>query len=174
MIFDAKYWKADLRRIAKVLDRRRTRGTWRRTSYGPFERDVMFGFYAIRKLSESHRLNEHFGGRQVPVITYPWNGRRVGYFAWPNIQDHFDLTRPTLKRESVKDLCDWIIHSSVFSPWFTSANRLAGIFFCSDRRKHVEVIRLDIQRAIDLFRAASGSRPAGWLRVAPRQNRQVL
>jgi hypothetical protein len=174
VIFETRYWKQDLRRIAEALDRRSHQRTWREASHARLEREIMVGFYAIRKLNESHRLREQFDGIAVPLVSFPSLGRRIGYFVWPTVENHFDLAKPRPTSKAVKFVCDQIIHSWVFSPWFDRTNRLAGVFFSSDKKKGTEVYRMDLQRIIDLFRAAAGSRPKGWLRVAPARNRQVM
>jgi hypothetical protein len=174
VIFNSIPWKLDLKRTASDLGKRKRQRVWRHSSYAKLEREIMVGFYAIRKLSESHRLAEDFGRINVPVVTFPWIGKTVGYFVWPEVEKHFDLTSAKNTVCSVEFLWNQIIHTSVFSPWFTPTGELAGIFFASDRKKHTEVYRLELQRIIDIFNAAAGSRPKGWLRIAPDRNLQVM
>lgn len=174
MIFETRFWKRDLRKIADEMNRRANQRVWREASYAQFERQIMVGFYAVRKLNGARRLNEQFGGVQVPLVSFPSLGKRIGYFVWPTVEEHFDLAKPKQTSQALSFVCDQIIHSWVFSPWFNQNNRLAGVFFSSDRKKATEVYRLGLQRIVDLFRAAAGSRPKGWLRVAPERNRQVM
>lgn len=174
MIFETRFWKNDLRKSADKLAQRASQRVWREASYGQLEREIMIGFYALRKLSESRRLSEHFLNVPVPLVTFPSLGKPIGYFVWPTVEKHFDLTKPTGTSRPVSFLCNQVIHSWVFSPWFDGSNRLAGVFFSSDRKRTAEVYRLELQRIVELFRTASGSRPKGWLRVAPARNRQVM
>jgi hypothetical protein len=56
MIYESHYWKDELQAIAKKLRRRRAQRRWSESSFANLEKEVMVGFYSVRKLYEASKL----------------------------------------------------------------------------------------------------------------------
>ena len=136
----------------------------------------MLGFYAIRKMSY-----EAFQPVKAPpvirLVAFPRNRKRLSPISYPEVAEAFDLTAPAKPAAmTVLDVCNQVIHSYFFALWFDTNRRLRGVFFCSDRRKDVEVYLLELPTIIKLFDdvAASRSPFASLAHFYPERNRVVF
>ncbi len=130
MIFNVKYWKRDFKRLAIELRRRQEQLRWPDESYASLEKSIMMGFYAIRKLLDAFQpmmpvnKNALFDLTSFPSLNKPfWK------LSWPEINEHFDVTKPTVLKKDLKFICDQMVHTHLFTPWFDTNTRLAGVFF---------------------------------------------
>ncbi|MEK6263081.1 MAG: hypothetical protein AABP62_31255 [Planctomycetota bacterium] len=163
-------WKQQLKRTAAELDRRRSQVFWRASSYASLEQTVMFGFYAVRKLIEGGWVDHRLRDTLVPVTSFPALPRPVMHrFAYPTVDQHFDLSRPQQQQLTLKKVCDQIIHSFVFTPAF-AANRLVAIYFSSYKCRN-KVHRAEITELAKVWRATAASRYVLLLHSGPEFNR---
>jgi hypothetical protein len=71
VIGDSVPWKIELLRIAARLERRKTQKRWTQQTTFLVERDIMIAAFAIRKLTEAHKLSDDVARREVVVIQHP-------------------------------------------------------------------------------------------------------
>jgi len=172
MIFDAQYWKRDLKRLANQLRNWQTQRRWPRASFGSLEKSIMVGFYAIRRLLEAFQPMLPIERADLYQLTvFPSSNKRFSQLIWPNVHEHFDLAKPKTDRQPLSFICNQVIHSYVFAPWSDANGRLAGIFFSSDRKKHCELFRMEIEAIIKLFEQVAMGKGKWLLRFGPEKNR---
>jgi hypothetical protein len=152
MIYESHYWKDELQAIAKKLRRRRAQRRWSESSFANLEKEVMVGFYSVRKLYEASKLSEATVNRQIPVSVFPSNGKTVHKLNWTYFWEHYDLESPISESRDTLTLCNQFVHSYIFCPEFSEhKNLLDGIFFASDRQRHKSLSRISIEEIARLF-----------------------
>ncbi len=167
--------------MAGDLRRRQSQLRWTAASYAGLERTIMLGFYAIRKLMDSFQpMLPKESRSSIELQSFPSTGKGFSELFWPTVEEHFDLSSPKIIRLETRMVCNQVIHSYVFSPWFDRSNRLEGLFFCS--REEAEgkkgqpgrVFRLELQSVINLFEIVATRRGKWVLRAGPEKNLQVM
>jgi len=154
MIWETKYWKADLRRRAAWLKRRQEQqARFSLKQFAEIEQNVMIGFYCIRKLIEADDLSPRLAQKRIKVDSFPFNGEPVDLTNWDMIGLHYTLTHKKASQMPVLWLCHQFVHSYVFIPSFRgSYGPLDGIYFNSDREKHRFLYRVTTRSIISMFR----------------------
>src|SRR5688572_15709380 len=77
MISESYYWKRDLLKLARKLTKRKSNDFWRESDYGEFEKEIMIGFYIIRKLRHSFKLSNITVSTRVRGRKIPNNGKAI-------------------------------------------------------------------------------------------------
>jgi hypothetical protein len=153
MISDSIPWREELWRVADRLERKAQQKRWTERSSFLVERDMMTSAYAIRRLSEAHKISDDLARTRVPVVRYG----RVGTV--PDIWDrhefwtHYDLENGKRDLITIPHLCNQLIHSFV---WIISGNEdtelFDGAFVASEKERVKHLYFLPVQSLIDLCR----------------------
>ena len=78
MIYESHPWRADLKRFARTLAAARVKTADDETENARIERAVMYGFFALRKLEDSHKLTRDTEARKQTWQRFPaLAGRRM-------------------------------------------------------------------------------------------------
>ena len=165
MIWESAYWKEELFRNAKRLRRRKTQQRWTERSHAGLEKDVMIGFYSIRKLIESHKISDELRDRLVPLQCYPWSGKEVTYMNWDKLDRNYDLESPELLQQSVAWISNKLVHSFVFMAKCSEGGGLESILFNSDHTRRKYLYKIEIDRLINLFEEVGRNDPASFSAV---------
>jgi hypothetical protein len=130
-----------------------------RSSSG-LEKDVMIGFYVIRKLIEAHTVSDEIANRDLSLQGHAWIGSAVTFMNWDKIDKHYDLGHSIPVTNKVRWLADQIIHSFVFMPCFDENGRLHSIFFNSDRSRLKYLYKLPVDDITALFEQVGANDPS--------------
>jgi hypothetical protein len=161
MIDESWYWKVDLMKRAKYLRSKSTQKRWPEASLARCEQNVMFGFFAVRKLIESRKLTEKVSRMSLQVQNYPPKGRKIHHFNVHRIDDLYDLTRPKAGRVGLPFLCNQVVHSYVFSWTFEEPLTLSGVLVSSDRERSKRLLQISIAAIIRTFEAIGSDDAVG-------------
>lgn len=160
MIWESAFWKEELFRHARRVQRRQTLRRWGERSTAGLEKDLMIGFYSIRKLVEAHKVSDEIRDRGVCLQGYPWTGSPVNFMNWDKIGQKYDLEHPVEVKRTVIWLASQIIHSFAFMPCFDTETRLDSILFNSDRTRRQHLYRMRVDEIIALFEEVGANHPA--------------
>lgn len=175
MIWATRYWKRQLLRTATELRKMQKQSRWPDASYARLENHVMIAFYAVRKLLYAFQPMLTIEKRTtVQVTKFPYRGNRFLSLEWPELDEHFDLRKPTQETRGIEFICNQVIHSYVFTPWFDAGDRLRGFFFVSDHEKENGVFRLEIDATIQLFERIAAEEGKWRMRFGPEKNEHVM
>lgn len=163
MIYESHFWKEEIGRIAKRMRARATQKRWPAKSEAKVEIDVFFVFYAIRKLLEAQKLSIHFTELKLPVKaflsvshTYRRNRHRL--------EEGFDLENPNEEELELRELCNQIVHSYIFSIVRDEETRgLSGIVFCSDKKRNQKMYYLELSSLTQLLDEIANDYPQGTI-----------
>jgi len=159
MIYESKYWKDDLLRKAASLEKKKRQKRWLESSYAMFEKDIMIGFYTIRKLMESYKVDTAYSSKQVHLHSHELkDGPSTLWKRW-EFFEVYDME--VSKKETMKliDVCNQIIHSFHFFVAWSEDSDLEGIYFNSDRLRQQRLLFLEVDKIIDLFNEIGNNYP---------------
>lgn len=160
MIYESHYWKDELLRIARSLERRRTQKRWPEASFAGVEKSVMLAAYIIRKLAEAKKLSDATVDGAVAITGHGWLGKPVHHLSRLDIDELYDLENPKHVTLSLLKVCHLLIHSYVFMTEFSETNEFDGLFFNSDRTRHQTLYYISISEFVRVLRGAGEDYPA--------------
>ena len=70
MIWESAYWKEELLGHARRIRRRQALKRWGDCASAGLEKDVLIGFYSIRKLIEAHKVSDEIRNRCLRLQGY--------------------------------------------------------------------------------------------------------
>ena len=156
MIVESYVWRVYLaRELRKIRRRIETTSGTRRSDVR--ERTAalveIFAFtsaFIARKLMESNKLSDDVREEPIPVEAYPRldDGRVLIYLDRFEFFSFYDLESPRAITVSGRDLCNYLIHSYVFSPneGEEETSRVSSIFVNSDQLK--EEVLYEVQLGV--------------------------
>lgn len=159
MIWHSVYWKEELFRHGRKLRRRQNQKSWVERSTAGLEKEVMIGFYAIRKLIEAHAISDELRDRPLRLQAYPWTGSRVTFMNWDKIDQKYDLDKPVWVSKSVMWIANQFIHSFAFMAGLNPEGGL-DILFNSDRTRRDYLYSIPVDSVITLFEEVGDNDPA--------------
>ena len=117
MIAESHSWKNELIIISNRIEKQvHTKKDWSGKKYTRFEKDVMFGFYIIRKLIESKKLTNRIISTNIKCDKYPNSGMDVTFMNNHRIPDLYDFKTKSNQKFELKILLNQFIHSYIFHP----------------------------------------------------------
>ena len=134
VIYDSVEWKARLLRIKRRLlffakSAKHCKGSSFFTLR--FDEQLLLSSVIIRKLVESGKLSDEADTYTIPVKQY--RPLRNICLMHHHIEDgDYDFTEPSSLNVKGNDLCNWIIHSYVYSTYSDIHNSISGFFVSSD------------------------------------------
>ena len=158
MIHESEYWKTPLLRAATWLEKLRiTEGSAER-SLVRVEKELFFGFYAVRKLLDTFEVSDRTKTMIFELKWFPCVGR-VDYFNAHRIDELFNLNKINKETRDVQFLCNQFIHSFIFVPVEGEQAQLLGFYICSDRTRHEKLYFIEIQQVLSIFRTVGRDYP---------------
>lgn len=180
MIYESYYWRKELLKLAAKIEKRIPyKRSWTDSQNGDFEKEIMIGFYIIRKLKDSFKLTNNIISTNMKGFKYPSKGKLVTLMNSHRFMELYEFEQPKKDKFSLTFLINQIVHSYIFSPKFdvnrdnaiknlenktsiswedvddaikTMKIELVGILFCSDDKRNEFLYELEIKDIIDLFR----------------------
>lgn len=132
------------------------------------EQDIFLSAYAIRKLMDACKISHEVESTSLPGLEHSASGRTVDLMNWHRLDELYDLSKGVEVCVGLRDFCNEIVHSFVFSLTFTQRGGLDGFFVASDREKDRRLVYFDIGSVIDALMRVAGDDivSAHWSRDA--------
>ncbi|MBA3987207.1 MAG: hypothetical protein H0X63_11695 [Flavobacteriales bacterium] len=169
MIYESYYWKKELLTLADKLHKRtKSKRWWTEAQHGTFEKEVMIGFYIIRKLIEAKtKLTNALVATKFKGIKYPNNGKKVTWRNNHRFHECYDFEKPLTSKYDIIFLCNQFVHSYIFSPCFSSEDEsenspmtLSSIHFSSDDKRNDWLFEISIESVIKIFKDIGNDYPS--------------
>jgi hypothetical protein len=159
MIWESHFWKDDLLAVAARMRKRCTQRLWPERSLMNVEKDVFIGFYIVRKLIEAKKLSTSTAKHQLTVSVFSSTDKDVTLINRHKIEDLYDLSSPTASTLSLLSVCNQIIHSYVFLTDHSDEGGLAGVYFCSERKRRECLYHLSLKLLVGAFELVGNDYP---------------
>jgi len=157
MIYESYYWKTELIKLSKKLTKRIPyKRFWTDAQNGAFEKEIMIGFYIVRKLIESQKLPNRLVSTKIVGRKFPNKNVTVHLMNTHRFYEHYDFENGKTDKFDLKFLINQIVHSYIFSPEFdineeTGEMTLSSIHFCSDDQRNKWIYEPRLSTIINLF-----------------------
>jgi hypothetical protein len=156
MILDSWVWKRDLARRGDVLQKRIQQQRWTEASCANVERDIFLSAYVVRKLLEAGKISDEVESTSLRAVEYYLRKEcTVDIMNWHKLDELYDLSSGTETVVNIREYCNQIIHSFVFSLSFSESGGLDGFFVASDREKDRRLLYLNISTVAEALRCVT-------------------
>jgi hypothetical protein len=165
MIHESYYWKKELVKLStKIAKRIQIKRFWSESQFGTFEKEIMIGFYIIRKLIEAKKLTNSKVSTKIGIIRFPNKGMKVHRMNNHKFFEFYDFDKGNTVKVNVIFLCNKIVHSYIFSPRFEKdeANNLilSSVLFCSDEDRNDFLFEINIGCIVEFFKTLGNDYPS--------------
>lgn len=158
MIVDAAGWKQQLAVAADVLERQIETTAWPPDTQLRLERAVMVSAYALRKLSEAEQLSVGFIEQQVPVVVCRSHEPHADIDfdrSTVDLFDRYDMAGGQDRTWALNQLCNRIIHSTIWVACMDAGGFLEGFVVASDYDDGKRVRFVYARHLAEIFRTAA-------------------
>lgn len=162
VINDSVPWRNELHRIAKRLTQKKTQKRWVDRSFFLVERDLMIGFFALRRLIEAEKTSSLLPKRRLKVGVLLLTGKEPLHLDRWAPWEFYDFESRQRSELNVGGLLQEVIHSFVLSLSFDEDGVLTGVYVGSDRTKRKRLYLVDMQDIIELFDFVSREDMVWW------------
>jgi hypothetical protein len=156
MIFESSYWRDHLFKQARFLHDKQSQRKWTESSFSRLERELMIGFYSVRKLAEAQKISSALYKQPVKLLSYRSTGRSVEHLNWHKLDELYQLSSADSIEKPLSFVTNQIIHSFVFMPIFNSRRGVELIAFNSDQSKGKNLFAIKLSVVAKLFAKVAG------------------
>ncbi|WP_026460436.1 hypothetical protein [Schaalia suimastitidis] len=155
MIGDSVPWKEELLKVVDNIERRANQQRWTERTGFLVERDVMVGSFAVRKMLDTPgKISDETRQETVSVVSHRLVGQPPDLYNRFEFWTMFNVELGTKEELSLREFCNRIIHSLVFS--FSAPENdiplLDGIYVASDRSSRKSLTFISVEELLRVFR----------------------
>ncbi len=158
MIWESMYWKKPLLRAASWLEKVKIDDETYEQTLVKVEKEVFFGFYAIRKLLDTLKVSDKTKNMSFSLKWYPCI-KSVDYMNAHRIYELYELEKEGEEHRDIAYLCNQFVHSYVFQVVQNDKGNILGFFVSSDKTKQKKMYFISIENVILAFRTVGKDYP---------------
>lgn len=114
MINESIYWRKELLRISTSLKKKKDINIWTNVKNAEFEKEIMIGFFIIRKLIESNKLTNRIISTNIKGLKYPSNGKKINLMNNHKFLEFYDFKKESIAKFDLQFLINLFVHSYIF------------------------------------------------------------
>lgn len=158
MAIESLYWKEELARIAKTIRPASKPKRWSERAVCVVERDVMIGFFIVRRMVELYKVSSVISKMQLDVFSAPvtTNVTKMNRFA---LEENYNSNAEKAERKSVAYICNQCIHAYISFVDRGSDRNWSDLLVVSDYDRNNVIWRVPFKTISNLFEAASNDWP---------------
>jgi hypothetical protein len=164
-VIESRYWKEELARIARMLRPRKNPVRWSERAVNTVERDVMIGFFIVRRMIELKKVSSATRDFLMKVFSCRATGERVTLSNNTDIDELYDIENE--RRESKKPLylSNQFIHAYTSFIARDETRNWSDVLIVSDYDRNDCIWRIPIAEIRRLFAIAANDYPRKIHRV---------
>ncbi len=158
MAIESLYWKEELARIVKTIRPLSKPKRWSERAVCTVERDVMIGFFIVRRLVELHKVSSRVAKMQLDVFSAPVinNVTKANRFS---VEENYNWKLEKAERKSVAYVCNQCIHAYLSFVDRGPDRNWSDLLVASDYDRNNVIWRVPFRTIRALFEAASNDWP---------------
>ena len=159
-MIESGYWKEELARIAKTLKPLRKPPGWSEQACCIVERDIMIGFFIIRRLIQLNKVSSRTRGFSMKVYSCPAQGIEITEMNNHRISDNYDVENEKSETKSPKYISNQFIHANISFVFPDETGNWSDVYVVSDHDHQKHIWRVPIHVICELFQLASDDYPS--------------
>jgi hypothetical protein len=168
-MIESCYWKEELRRIAVTVQRVVRPRRWSERMHGIVERDLIVGFFLLRRLIEMKKVSSAIRNRQLGVFSCKSRGKPVTLLNSHRIWELYDLENEVAERKTPIYVCNQFVHCYTSVVARDESRNWSDVFLVSDFDRNDCIWRVPVSEIEALFNSASRDYPHSLeMRFNPR------
>ena len=152
---ESRYWKEILQKTASELDRQKKPKPLTQRRCELTERDVILGFFVIRKLVELSRVSKLTVDFEFNVFSCPFTGRSMSPIDRHGIEKSYSLDNESAVSKKMLYVANQFIHSSLLLITVDETRNWDSFYVVSDYDKKRFIWRIPVQQIAKAFKVAS-------------------
>ena len=157
-MIESLYWKEELVRIAKSLMPSKKPSRWSERAVCTVERDVMIGFFILRRLIEMDKLSSQTTKKKVSVFSYR-TIRQINKLSRFSLERNYDWVNEVSHEKTLVYIANQFIHSYISEVTRDSTRNWSDILIVSDFDRKDRIWRIPIAQLSRTFIIASSDWP---------------
>ena len=172
-MIESCYWKEELRRIARSIRRVPKPARWSDRAHCIVERDLMIGFFMLRRLIDLHKVSTATRDQILNVFSYKARGKNVTRLNGHRVWELYDLERevPTAKKPLY--IANQFIHAYTSFVARDESSNWSDVFLVSDYDRNDCIWRVPIPEIRRIFSTAADDYPSQMNMVFNSEKRDV-
>jgi len=158
-MIESCYWKEELTRIAQTIRPSKKPARWSERAHCIVERDLMLGFFILRRLIELHKVSSTTRDCTMTVFSCPVRGKRVTRINNHRLDELYVLAHE--RRETKKPLyvSNQFIHAYTSFVVRDDARNWTDVYIVSDFDRNDCIWRIPVSEVYRLFTIAAKDYP---------------
>ena len=170
MIYESHYWKEPLLAAARWLSGLRLSENTRESTYVKLEKELMLGFYSVRKLIDTIKISDSTKKIKFDILWYK-NAKTVNWLNHAFIDENYDLAKSQNELRDIEFICNLFIYAYVFV--VSGDGKLEGLYISTDRKKNQKVYFVPLEVILKIFRIVGRDYPSS-LSFTRKQNGDLV
>ncbi|MCX7425244.1 MAG: hypothetical protein NTW96_06415 [Planctomycetia bacterium] len=158
-MIESCYWKEELRRIAVSIRRVAKPPRWSERAHCVVERDLMIGFFLLRRLIELNKVSSATRDRRLRVFSYKARGKAVTLLNGHRISELYDMENEVAKTKKPLYVSNQFIHTYTSFVLRDESRNWSDVLLVSDFDRNDCIWRVPISAIESLFLEASEDYP---------------
>ena len=158
-MIESCYWKEELRRIADSVRRVPKPPRWTERAHCIVERDLMIGFFLLRRLIELNLVSSATTKKQLHVFSYKARGKPVTKTNAHRICELYDMESEIAETKKPLYVSNQFVHAYTSFVARDESRNWSDVFLVSDFDRNDCIWRVPVSVIETLFREASQDYP---------------
>jgi hypothetical protein len=159
MMIESCYWKEELHRIAKAIKPRRKAARWSERNLCIVERDLMIGFFIVRRLIELHKVSSKTREFQLDLFACPRTSKPRKISGLNNLWELYDLNKEKRERKKPMYVSNQFIHAQISNIARDETRNWSDVYIVSDFDRKNCIWRVSLEQIRLLFLTAADDYP---------------
>ena len=158
-MIESRYWKEELSRIAKTIKPLRKPPRWSERACYVVERDLMIGFFIIRRLIELNKVSSRTRNFSMKVYSCPAR-EKITRLNGHRIPDAYDLENEKAETKKPSYISNQFIHAYTSFVLRDETRNWSDVYIISDFDRNDCIWRVPISVIRELFELVSDDYPS--------------
>jgi hypothetical protein len=159
-MIESCYWKEELARYARRIRRVPRPARWSERAHCVIERDLMVGFFMLRRLVELRKVSTTTRNRSLQVFSYGARGRHVTRLNGHDLWEMYDLDRETPEHKPLMYVANQFVHAYTSFVVRDESRNWSDVIIVSDYDRNDRIWRVPMAEIEKVFRAAAVDYPS--------------
>jgi hypothetical protein len=158
-MIESRYWKEELHRIAQTLRYAQNPPRWSERAHCVLERDLMIGFFMVRRLIELRKVSSLTRNDKLSVFAYKAVGKNVtrlnGYAIW----ELYDMKQEVPESAKPLYIANQFVHAYTSFVARDESRNWSDVFVVSDYDRNDCIWRVPVSEIRRIFCIAADDYP---------------